>query len=427
MNSAYSGDGACASIPILENKVATITSHAAHGHAFALPAGTVRVDVHGQAHADIGLDQLCSFAARNNPKRGFLVVSKVLGRHMPTTPAMIRDIARLMALELHEKTATPSGSALAGPVVFLGMAETAVCLGHSLFSAFADLTGRQDLLFIHSTRQIPTAINQPILCTFAEPHSHAAAHMIHEPVTPEGRLLLTQARTLVVIDDETSTGTTFLNAVDAIRPVMPQLKQLATAVITDWSVGQDWQQHMPLPHAGISLLQGTLHWEPDPAFVSRDPPITQTGALGRLPGTANHGRGGIHHGNDSLLGRERYAAAAGQIIAARDRPNYLVLGTGEFTYPAFLLAEQLQARGKAVHIQATTRSPIHLGGAIQTRIELSDNYGSGVPNFLYNVGPDAETAIILCHETETETLDPMFIDTLHAIRVDFSQGIQVTA
>ena len=41
------------------------------------------------------LDRLCAFAARENPRRGFLVVSRVLGRHLPTPPQVIRALENL--------------------------------------------------------------------------------------------------------------------------------------------------------------------------------------------------------------------------------------------------------------------------------------------------------------------------------------------
>lgn len=407
-------------------------------HRCTLAAGTVTVhintpdlpDHHAPGPEPLSLDDLCSFAARNNPRRGFLVVSKVLGRHLPTTPAAIRDSASRMIdalLRRHDAAGVAHrfGADLPGPVVFFGMAETAVCLAHCCYADYAARSGRDDLLFIHSTRQLPTCTGQAIIAEFAEPHSHAAAHMVFSPVTAAGRALLAAARTLVMIDDESSTGTTFVNAAAALRPCLPRLERTATAVLTDWSGGHDWQQHLPLPHIAASLLQGTLHWSPDFGFVSPASPIARTGAFGTLAATGNHGRGGIH-GDAALLAPERHAAAARRIIAARDRPQYLVLGTGEFTYPALLIAEQLAALGRGVHVQAITRSPIHIGGAITSKLELADNYGSGVPNFIHNLSSGSSSAVVICHETGIETLDAGFVAHIGAISVDFSRDLLVT-
>ena len=61
---------------------------------------------------------LLGFAERINPKRAFLFVSKVLGRHIPVSPHIMRhaftDLAKLVPDDLPE------------PVLVIGMAETAV-------------------------------------------------------------------------------------------------------------------------------------------------------------------------------------------------------------------------------------------------------------------------------------------------------------
>src|SRR3546814_5484099 len=76
------------------------------------------------------LDAFCDFAARANPKRGFLIVSKVLGRHLPASPNAIRGAMD----ELGQKLPAD----LPGPIVFLGMAETATALGQGVFAAYLD-------------------------------------------------------------------------------------------------------------------------------------------------------------------------------------------------------------------------------------------------------------------------------------------------
>src|SRR4029450_10696987 len=84
---------------------------------------------------------------------------------------------------------------------------------------------------------------------------------------------------------------------------------------------------------------------------------------------------------------------------------HLVLGTGEFAYPPFLLAEELERRGLDVRYQSTTRSPIIEGGAIGTSLTFADNYGDGIPNFLYNARREDYDRIIVCHETPAATVD----------------------
>ncbi|MFP5303740.1 TRSP domain-containing protein, partial [Cobetia sp. SIMBA_158] len=53
----------------------------------------------------------------------------------------------------------------------------------------------------------------------------------------------------------------------------------------------------------------------------------------------------------------------------------IVVGTGEFVWRPFLLAERLERSGADVRFGSTTRSPIALGHAIEHALSFSDNYG----------------------------------------------------
>ncbi|MDO6805934.1 TRSP domain-containing protein, partial [Wenyingzhuangia sp. 1_MG-2023] len=89
------------------------------------------------------------------------------------------------------------------------------------------------------------------------------------------------------------------------------------------------------------------------------------------------GRLGVRHVDDTL--------APGLQIKAGER--VLVVGTGEFVWKPFLLAERLEQAGADVHFGSTTRSPIAIGHAIEHALSFPDNYGLGIPNFIYNVRP----------------------------------------
>jgi len=49
------------------------------------------------------------------------------------------------------------------------------------------------------------------------------------------------------------------------------------------------------------------------------------------------------------------------------------------------------------------------GGPIGSRLRFADNYGTQVPNFLYNAGTPEERASIICHETLPGSVDPALI------------------
>lgn len=62
----------------------------------------------------------------------------------------------------------------------------------------------------------------------------------------------------------------------------------------------------------------------------------------------------------------------------------------------FLLAERLEAAGAKAFYGSTTRSPIAVGYAIESAISFTDNYGLGIPNFVYNVAHQQFDRILVC-------------------------------
>lgn len=366
------------------------------------PPGRVEVDLGGGllsldiARAARPLDALCTFARRRNPKRAFLIVSRLLGRHIPVRPSAMREAARELA------AAFPAD--LPGPVLTVGLAETAVCLGQTVHEERARLSGGESH-YLHSTRQ---EIEAPLLCRFEEPHSHASAHLVYRPEA----LDLTRIRTLLLVDDEISTGTTLVNLATAIGNHLPGLERIAVASLTDWSGGGAWLAAMPRPACAASLLEGRLEWRPAaPVEADRQGDFAKAaGRLGRIERHWNSGRLGVAAGDPVAL--PDYRPPAG-------RRRLRIVGTGEFTYPPFLLAERLEREGYDVVVQATGRSPIVPGGPIGAVLEFADNYGTGVANFLYNADAADGRHTIVCHETPPGSVDSALLEALDAEAIFF--------
>src|SRR3546814_6003570 len=68
------------------------------------------------------------------------------------------------------------------------------------------------------------------------------------------------ARTLVIVDDECSTGNTYVAVANAMMEVMPHLELIATCCITDWR-GGDYIRNMPRPTLPVSLISGSMRSE----------------------------------------------------------------------------------------------------------------------------------------------------------------------
>lgn len=321
------------------------------------------------------LDALCDFAARANPKRGFLIVSKVLGRHLPAAPAAMRGAMDRLGQQL--PTDVP------GPVVVLGMAETATALGQGVFAAYLEASGRKDVVYLQSSRQIVDGATR--VASFEEGHSHATTHLI-QVADRDVEDMVYAARTLVIVDDECSTGGTYIAVAGAMRAVMPELEQIATCCITDWS-GKDYIQKMPLPTLALSILEGAMTWTP--AVLMETPKLAAGSNLpGHAPVTGMKSRAG-------LSAPEKASRAA---VDVKPGERILVLGEGEHSYEALLVAEEVERKGGVAAVQCITRSPALVEAAMRTKSVFSDSYGSGAPCFLYNILAHAPDRVLIVAE-----------------------------
>lgn len=367
-----------------------------------LAGGDLRVAVD---RSDLPLDTLCGFASRRNPKRPFLFISRVLGRHLPVSPAVMGRVHRMLAVKLPK--------CLPGPAVVIGMAETAVALGQGVHDAWRTMSGRDDLLFIHSTRY--RLASHRLLSTFEESHSHATGHLIHEPSEPGDAELFAACRTLVLVDDEASTGSTFVALAASCRRLMPDMSLIICVTITDW-MGEGRRKEicsvMPAQTEFISLLEGSYSFVASDAPPPKMPDVTGDGGFKDSLIPVNWGRTGLREPRP----------LPGHILAIGAKPGerILVLGTGEFVFSPFQLASRLSAMGADVMVQATTRSPIMEGNDVHGILEFPDAYGDGIPNFLYSVQPGQYDRVLVCYETPPRTAQGGLVAALGAEPVFFN-------
>ncbi|WP_296306872.1 phosphoribosyltransferase domain-containing protein [Erythrobacter sp.] len=341
-----------------------------HELAVALPTGTLTLSW----VAPERVNALCDFAARANPKRGFLIVSRVLGRHLPTPPEALRAAADALAAQI------PTD--LPAPVLFCGMAETATGLAQAVWAAWR---GRHPVLasaYVQSSRQ--TAPGARVLCRFEEGHSHAASHMVQVAGAVEE--VLPQARSLVIIDDECSTGSTFVEAAEALVAALPQIERIACASLTDWSA-QAFLSRMPRPTSAHSLIAGTLDWTPGAAQAATSLAPTAN-RHGTAPATGMRSRTGLLAPESAT--RAPATAAPGERV--------LVLGDGEHAYEALRIAEEFAAQGAVTTVQSITRTPAMLGHAMQSVTTLEDAYGSGATCHVYNLLAHRPDRIVIAAE-----------------------------
>jgi len=395
---------------------ATITAGESQQETLSIELPTGHMQLSAQLHthphkepSTFALDDLIGFAARANPKRGFLFLSKVLGKHWPVKPSTMYAI--------HTDLAARIPADLPEPVVFIAMAETAIGLGQGVFEAYKTAKPESTALFLHSSRY--HVANAPLI-EFAEAHSHAPQQFLHMPVEARYREIFAHARSLVLVDDEASTGNTFVNLTEVCRTLSPALEHLHLAVITNF-MGNSSNEELSA-RFGINTTLG--------ASLSGSYTFTPNNYQ-HPPSTAQLFEANAERGASDKFGRMGLAdklpipTALAERLASKIKADesVLVLGTGEFMHMAFLLGRGLEACGVKVVVQATTRSPILLWGAVSHTLNFPDNYGEGVANFLYNAAPGQYDHVFICHETPRN--DNLVNDPLHQLARALCAGTDV--
>ncbi|MGW3228893.1 phosphoribosyltransferase [Kitasatospora sp. NPDC001095] len=378
------------------------------------------------------LPELVGLALRSgNPKRSHLLVSTVLGKHVPQRPSVVHGTG----LELGRRVRELLGARAAGQAVVLGYAETATGLGHSVADGL-------DAPYLHSTRR-PVPGVAPV-GGFEEEHSHATSHLL----LPADPGLLAGDGPLVLVDDEFSTGQTVLNTIRALHARHPRGHYVVVALVDLRSAADRRRLDLTAAELGVRLdlvatASGGVELPEDlPSRAERliaeaageaagdpgDPGVAGPGVAG--PGAGRTAAGHPEAAGVAPLARVELDWPAGlpdggrHGFTARDRARLdaelprlagqlaeavpagaqrvLVLGFEELMYAPLRLADALAERlgGDRVRFSTTTRSPVLAvddpGYAIRTRLAFpahDDPQDGGSPErYAYNVAPGSDPA-----------------------------------
>ena len=355
---------------------------------FPLRTGTLTLRLPDRSGAD-----LFRVAERINPKRSFLFVSTVLGRHIPVRPSDHFAAAAALARAC-DRVRIP------GPLLVMGYAETAVGLGAAVARALALRRPGRDLLYLSTTRH-PVPGREWV--RFSEGHSHATEHHVLRP-DPHPALDSPDS-TLVLVDDETTTGATFAALTGALMSAGLRFARVLLVTLNDWSGGRAVRAveavRPGLPVTIIPLLSGVWSWAPDPTVPAPDlpGPVPPVGPLW-VPGQAPSPRTGISDWADPETDR------LADLLGAAPGRETLVIGTGEHVWAPMRLAERLERGGARVRVVATTRSPVLPGEVIRHKATFPDHFGLGVPMYLHNVPARPDARVVVMTETGADRICP---------------------
>ncbi|MEU3251694.1 phosphoribosyltransferase [Streptomyces sp. NPDC006997] len=361
------------------------------------------------------LRDLLGLALRRNPKRAHLLVSHVLGKHVPQSPAVVYGAGFALGRRVRELLGDPDGA------VVLGYAETATGLGHSVADGIGDVP------YLHSTRRPVPGVRTA--GGFEESHSHATSHLL----LPEDDRFLAGDGPLVLVDDEFSTGNTVLNTVRALHERWPRRRYVVVALVDMRSpddqerltaFGREIGARVDLVAAArgsVRLPDGVL--EKGQALVAAhegDAPasVGERGSVRRLAlrwpgGVPDGGRHGFTPAHRRRLERALPALGAqlAEALPASAR-RVLVLGCEELMYAPLRLARELEqvADGVDVRFSTTTRSPVLAvddpGYAIRSRLVFPahDDPADGPgERYAYNVAGGGFDAVVAVVDSAADT------------------------
>ncbi|GGL27113.1 phosphoribosyltransferase [Nocardia jinanensis] len=359
------------------------------------------------------ITELLQPALRKNPRRAHLLVSTVLGKHLPTDPLRVRDSG--------DRLGDLVRAVLGGQdAVVLGFAETATGLGHCVASRI------DAACYLHSTRRVvPGAVT---LTGFEEGHSHATSHLL-QPMPGD---VFTAGLPLVLVDDEISTGNTALDAIGALHEFAPRTHYVL-AVLVDMRTDADRDRFAKVAAAlgaridtvclaaGSTVLpEGLVATVAELPAAELNQAAARRGAAARLelPWPHDVPEGGRH----GFLRADRANFEQATTVAAKllrdqlvtDHPGrpVIVLAHEELMYLPLCLAATIAESGIPVRYQTTTRSPAHVldepGYPLRRGFRFpAPESGEEQPRYLYNASwpddPEADPVLVFVADSPADS------------------------
>jgi pyrimidine operon attenuation protein/uracil phosphoribosyltransferase len=361
------------------------------------------------------VEQLVDLALRRNPKRAHLLVSRVLAKHVPTEAGIAVAAGLLLGLVVRRELIGDGGSldgtledlqqvihdagtrlrefltsldapigadrtgaidhlcrdlrghsSIMSDVATIGYAETATGLGQLVAEALGTY-------YIHSTRHsaVGTGAVRPY-GMFQEAHSHAPSHQL----LPTRHAALSQVNTIVLVDDELSTGATIVNTIVALHKVARHGHYVVATLVDLRSDADKGRLEALAAELGcrisvVALANGDIHLPDDlpsmaasliEQFPTHDYLGLKSGRVSVLdlreviPGVRSP-----RFGVDVRSNPELAPCIADEIAAGTpDSGRILVLATEEFMALPLATAHRLQSRlpNADIRYSTSTRSPI---------------------------------------------------------------------
>lgn len=321
---------------------------------FETQAGLISLNV---LNTQKPVEELLTFACRQNPKRSFMLVSKVLGRYVPTKPNVMREVYNSLSQSLGEDKLT----------YVVSLAEAATGLGAGVADSLAKVQ-QENVYFQHTTRH---KLNRPLWFSLEESHSHAVDHMFYAPKIAllEG---IIQSERLVIVDDEITTGRTIKLLITRLLKYLMNIEEIVIISLVNLV---DKEQSLSIkdfniPLRYVSLMEAQISMVEKENFKPELPENVDTGLCEALS-------------SDELGRCAMLMPYSGHFPSITSSKEMTIIANGEHQYIPFLIAEKHEQAGCDVLYQSINRSPLLLGESIEKKISFSFD-GRAVEHYLYN-------------------------------------------
>ncbi|MGL5414311.1 MAG: phosphoribosyltransferase domain-containing protein [Clostridium sp.] len=331
---------------------------------------------------NLNIDDLVSVGKRsNNEKRNFLFISKVLGKHLEVKPNECQKVGEMLARLMEDSEES----------LVLGFAETATGLGMTVAS------------YLHNSYYVTTTREEIIgyrsIFNFDEEHSHAVEHKCFLL----NKEKIENAKKIVLVDDEITTGKSMLNLIKEIRKIT-KAKEFKIVTILDWRSEKFVDMFKEFVHKEdisievLSLIKGEIFNEDMSVYKDNDGEelkeigeVIDLNILSRIDVKTKYGmesyikdtgRFGISYEEIKKLEGKCKTIAEEINKDIKIDEKILVLGHGENIYIPCRIASYIEGD---VFYKSTTRSPIFCENKDDYTIKSKNVfYHKGVKYYFYN-------------------------------------------
>lgn len=322
----------------------------------------------------------------NNPKRDFLFVNNLLGKHISVSGKEALMMHRMLGDEVYKTFSLKGWNDK--KILLVGFAETATALAQNLMFYSLRFKEKFPLNIVGYTQTTRENIVSDKFknIAFEEEHSHATTQKLYFDQNLDYDVVL-------FVEDEITTGNTILNFIEQFEKQQPG-KQYAVASILNWQNDADESKFAEKGVEAAFLVRGKIKENTPQISIAEE---TARGTTINLYDEKGQYNMQLPLTNNprlpmSIVDFERYLSHSddedkqfSKIIGLKfANKKTLVIGTEENMFLPIYFATIIDA-----DMKATTRSPIEPsaeeGYPIFSRVILNSAYEGGRVTYLYNM------------------------------------------